>query len=36
MLFTGLPMTGWESSWYTSIDQLPDPEKALSLWLTGK
>ena len=36
MLFTGLPMTGWESSWYTSIDQLPDPEKALSLWLTGE
>lgn len=36
MLFTGLPKTGWESSWYTSVDQLPDPEKALSRWLTER
>ena len=36
MLFTGLPKTGWESSWYTSVDQLPDPEKALFGWLTER
>ena len=33
MLFTGLPQTGWEASWYASIDEIADPGKALSRWL---
>ncbi len=33
MLFTGLPETGWEASWYVSIEELADPEKALVRWL---
>ncbi len=33
MLFTGFPETGWEASWYTSIEELPDPNKALARWL---
>ena len=34
MLFIGLPETGWEASWYTSIEELADPEKALARWLS--
>ena len=33
MLFTGLPETGWEASWYASIEELADPDKALVRWL---
>lgn len=33
MLFTGLPEKGWERYWYTDIQQIPDPEKALVRWL---
>ena len=36
MVFAGLPETGWESSWYTSIEELADPEKALARWLRGE
>ena len=32
MLFIGLPQTGWEASWYTSVEELADPEKALARW----
>ena len=35
MLFTGLPEQGWERYWYTHLDQLPDPGKALAPWLNG-
>ena len=35
MLFTGLPETGWEDYWYTSIDEIGDPGKALVRWLEG-
>ncbi len=33
MVFTGLPETGWETSWYASIEELADPDKALVRWL---
>ena len=32
MLFTGLPEHGWEDSYYTSIDEIHSPEKALARW----
>lgn len=35
MLFTGLPETGWEAYYYTSIDELGLPHKALVQWLNG-
>ncbi len=33
MLFTGLPLEGWEASWYASVAELADPQKALVRWL---
>ena len=33
MLFTGLPASGRETYWYTSLDEIADPGKALSRWL---
>ena len=33
MLFAGLPETGWESYWYSSVDEISDPGKALARWL---
>lgn len=35
MIFTGLPETGWKSFYYTSIDDIRAPEKALVRWLSG-
>ena len=35
MLFAGLPQRGWEAHWYTSLDELADPDKALVKWLGG-
>ena len=32
MLFTGLPRGGWRDSWYESVEELADPEKALARW----
>ena len=34
MVFTGLPENGWEDSWYASIEELADPDKALARWLS--
>ena len=34
MLFTGLPEVEWEDWFYTSLDELSDPDKALARWLT--
>ncbi len=33
MLYTGLPKEGWKRYWYTHIDELEDPAKALVPWL---
>ena len=33
MLFAGLPEHGWENAWYSSVDQISDPNKALVQWL---
>ena len=32
MLFTGLPEDGWEDSFYTSVDEITSPDKALACW----
>ena len=34
MVFTGLPESGWEASWYASILELANPDKALAQWLS--
>ena len=36
MLFTGLPEKGWEDYYYTSVDEIPSPNKALSRWVKGQ
>jgi nucleoside 2-deoxyribosyltransferase len=33
MLFTGLPEKGWEDYYYTSVEEIGDPEKGLVKWL---
>ena len=33
MLFTGLPEMGWDAYWYSSAQEIADPDKALSRWL---
>ena len=35
MLFTGLPERGWEDYYYTSLGEVPSPDKALARWATG-
>ncbi len=35
MLFTGLPETGWEDYFYTSLDEIKSPQKDLVKWLNG-
>ena len=35
MLFTGLPKDGWHDRYYTSVDDLRNPDKALFKWLVG-
>ena len=35
MLFTGLPAEGWEDSYYTSLDEIGAPDKALVKWLNA-
>ena len=32
MIFTGLPQHGWEDSYYTSINDITNPNKALARW----
>ncbi len=33
MLFSGLPPEDWQNSFYTSIDEITNPDKALFKWL---
>ena len=33
MLYTGLPKHGWERYWFTGVEQIADPGKALAGWL---
>ena len=35
MLFTGLPEAGWEAYWYSSVEEIAHPGKALARWLKG-
>ena len=32
MLFTGLPLDGWRDSYYTSVEEIASPGKALARW----
>ena len=32
MLFTGIPQSTWQDYYYTSIAEIPNPNKALSQW----
>ena len=34
MLFTGLPENGWQDYWYSSVEEISDPNKALARWLS--
>jgi nucleoside 2-deoxyribosyltransferase len=36
MLFTGLPEEGWEDYYYTSLEEIACPQKALVRWLNGE
>jgi nucleoside 2-deoxyribosyltransferase len=36
MLFTGLPRDGWQDYFYTSLEEIPSPEKALVRWVNGE
>jgi len=35
MVFTGLPEAGWQASWYGSLNEIADPDRALAQWLKG-
>ncbi len=35
MVFTGLPEHHWQTYYYTSLNEIPDPNKALVRWLNG-
>ena len=35
MLFTGLPEKGWQDFYYTSVEEIADPSKALAKWAGG-
>ncbi|MCZ6635361.1 MAG: nucleoside 2-deoxyribosyltransferase [bacterium] len=33
MIFTGLPENGWEEYYYTSLEEITSPDKAMARWL---
>ncbi len=36
MLFAGLPRDGWREYFYTSVEEIRAPDKALARWAAGK
>ena len=36
MLFTGLPREGWQDYYYTSLEEITSPEKALARWASSE
>ena len=36
MLFTGLPEEGWRDYFYSSLEEIGAPDKALARWLRGE
>jgi nucleoside 2-deoxyribosyltransferase len=36
MLFTGLPRVGWQEYLYTAVEQIENPDKALSQWVRAR
>ncbi len=36
MLFTGLPREGWKDYYYTSLEEITSPEKALARWASSE
>ena len=32
MLFTGIPQTGWQDYYYTAVEEISSPDKALAKW----
>ena len=36
MVFTGLPEKGWQEYYYTSVDEIGAPKKALARWAAGE
>ena len=36
MLFTGIPRHGWQDYYYTSVDELATPDKALARWAAAQ
>ncbi len=36
MLFTGLPADTWRDSFYSSVEEIPAPDKALARWARGQ
>ena len=35
MLFTGMPQRGWQDYYYTSLEEIGAPDKALARWARG-
>jgi hypothetical protein len=35
MLFAGLPSSSWEDYYYTAVEEIANPAKALFHWLQG-
>ena len=35
MLFTGLPEQGWQDYFYSSLEEIASPDKALAQWVKG-
>jgi nucleoside 2-deoxyribosyltransferase len=36
MIFAGLPETGWQDFFYSSVKEISSPQKALFTWIQGK